>query len=312
VSLILGLLFGVQPSFGQTSFQWLLDSAHPRDIALANALVAAPNSAQALGVNPAGISLDADDSKRGLAWSLRRDPAAIYQLSTLAVYPFGGYTAAVQLRNVFYGKLAGYDADGLPTGDYSAGDLLLTGGLSRQYGRYLKFGVALGGVLGKMEDYWAAGVFWSAGMQLNIERFDLRFGAVTNYNGGLVKQYADHGKDELPAIQLVGLEKSLAHLPLTLYLAGGKSSVSQDPIWRLGGEFRLGQKVRFRLGVDQGKLDYTTDDEYKNLLAGISLGLGYFAPAERMPKWSTYDIQWGLKLLGPLGISTALSMSVRR
>ncbi len=309
---MLTLFCAVQVSFGQTSFQWLLDSGHPRDIALANALVAAPNSAQALGINPAGISLDVEGKYSGMAFALRADPAAIYQISTQTVFPYRGYTAAIQLRNVYYGKLAGFDEYGDATADYYVNELLLTGGLSHKFGRYVKFGASFGGLLGKIADYRAAAGFWSAGLQLNVERFDLRLGMVTSNNGGFVQQYSDNQGDELPAVQLVGLEKKLAYLPLTLYIAGGKSRVSKEPLWRLGGEFRLGAKVRFRLGVDQGKLGYATDDEYKNLLSGISLGLGYLSPPQAVPRRSALEIQWGVKLLGPLGMSHAFALVIRR
>ncbi len=131
-----GVLVLCSPLRGQTVFEWLSDAVHPRGLALANSTVAAQPQMDGLGLNPAGLIAVDDDSGPGrrVTFGLRLYPAGISQRISQLVLPVGRQVLALDVRSMSYGTFKGFDSDGNPTGDYSAGDLLVRAGFARRLG----------------------------------------------------------------------------------------------------------------------------------------------------------------------------------
>ena len=303
----------------QTSFDWLNDAVHPRGMALANASVAAVNPAEALNLNPAGLRWrpSTSDSARTFQFSRCSYPAGISQLMTQVILPAGAQVVGIEIRRFNYGTFPGYDEDGLRQEDYTAADVLVRGGIMRRMGKYLAVGAAAGVLSSHLEEVTALAVLWSLGLQLEVAPLAARLGAVVLNQGRFITQYGSARPDNLPATWLVGLAKSLAHLPLTLYFSAGKNAATGQLLWRLGGEFRLPRRLTLRLGVDQGKLDYRRGNTYADLLSGLSLGFGTRPagptnPSAKGPKRFTgFTLDGAVKFAGPLGFSSSFALGMR-
>lgn len=306
------------PLWAQTSFDWLSEAVHPRGMALAHATVAAADPAEALSLNPAGLRQppSAPGPARTLMFSICRYPAGIGQIMSQITLPAGAQVVGVEIRSFNYGTFPGYDDDGQRQEDYTALDILVRGGMMRRAGRYLAVGVAAGVLSGRLEEATATAVLWSLGVQLEVAPLDVRLGAVVQNRGRFLTQFGDSRPDDLPTTWLVGMAKSLAYLPLTLYLSAGRNLATGQSLWRLGGEFQLPRRLVLRLGVDQGKLDYYRGSPYADLLSGFSLGLGV-RPEEsadtstKGPRRSTsFTLDGAVKFLGPLGLSSSLAVGL--
>ena len=318
VAVVAGLWLPVTAR-GQTGFDWLGDALHPRGMALANAAVAAADPTEALGLNPAGLAgmPPRPGPQRRFLLGLRRDPAGISQQLTQFIFPAGTQTVGLEIRRLDYGTFPGYDSDGQRQTDYTAVDLLLRGGVMRRVGSYLAVGAAVGVLSGRLEQETARAVLWSLGIQLEVAPLDARLGAVLQNQGRFTTPFGNMLPDELPATWLVGFTKSLAHLPLTLHVSGGRNVAANRVLWRLGGELRLPWRLVLRLGVDQGKPDYRRGSVYADLLSGFSLGFGTRTggPAATTvgadPRSVSLTLDGAVKFLGPLGFSSSFALELR-
>ncbi len=313
---LLAALASLAPLSAQTSFDWLSGAAHPRGMALANAMVAAAGPDQALGMNPAGLRLAG--SKRRLQLGMRLYPAGINQIVTQLVYPGDREVRGVELRSLGYGTFQGYDEHGQRQDDYKAGEVLIRGGIMRRIGTSVSVGGSAGALFGSLQEVWALAVVWSFGVQAELPRLGARLGAVVQNQGRFVKSYASAAPaDKLPSAWLLGLSKTLVHLPLTLYVSGGQDLATHRLLLRLGGEFKLPRSLVLRIGLDQGKLDYTRGQANADLFSGLSVGLGTQSPAPSASaagagkRLSGFTFDGAVKLLGPLGISTSFALGRR-
>ncbi len=310
----------VTPLEAQASFDWLSDAAHPRGMALANAGIAAGGPAEGLGLNPAGLvwgRAPGVGANRSLVLVLRRYPADINLQLTRIVLPLGRQMVGFEFLRLDYGTFAGYDNEGLQTGDYTAQDILIRAGLTRRLGRILSVGVSLGGVHSNLAEVQFNAALWSFGARLEVRPLGAQLGVVVQNQGTLYAGTESGGvPGELPTFWLVGLAKSLAYLPLTYYVAAGRNVTTGDPVWRLGGEFRLG-RLLLRMGVDQGKRDYARGSASADLFSGFALGIGIrprrraALPTAGQRQPLDISLDGAVKLLGPLGYSTALALGLQ-
>ena len=314
--ILLAVAGSLVPLAAQTSFNWLSDAAHPRGMALANALVAAGDPAQALGLNPAGLRLGGPD--RSLQAGLRLYPAGISQKTTQLIFPGERQVVGLELRSLGYGVFAGYDDQGQRQEDYTAFEALFRGAIMRRIGASLSVGGSAGVLYGSLAENQALAVVWSVGVQLELARLGVRLGAVVQNQGRFVRTYATTGPpDTFPSAWLLGLSKTLVHLPLTLHVSGGQELATSQLLLRLGGEFRLPRFLILRLGLDQGKADYARGQANADLFSGLSVGFGTHSPVPSASAaapgklLSGFTLDGAVKLLGPLGISSSFALGLR-
>lgn len=303
-----GLLLS-PPAWSQTSLDWLGDAVHPRDLAMANAAVAATGACGALDLNPAGL-------EPGFQTAMTSYPAGIRQQLVQYVHQKDGRLSAFEIRRFNYGTFDGYDADRVSQGEYTAADMLVRYGVKRRAGKILSIGAAGGLLSSRLEKATAWALTWSLGAQLEITRLDARLGVVLQNRGLFLTHFGKAWEDELPAVWLAGVSKTLAHLPFTFHIAAGNNIATSDLLWRLGGEFHLPRGLSLRLGVDQGKLDYHGRNATADLFSGFSLGFGVrtAAPARGI-RWDLTRLQkvgfdFAIKSLGPLGYATSFSLGL--
>ena len=301
------LLMTLSSLAAQAGFDWLNYPVFSADLAIAGATVALSGSPEALTVNPAGLGTN---GARLQLWAgARTYPAGISQLATAFAWKRGSRIWGGSVRSMVFGRFDGYDEDGLAGEAYTASETALQLGVRQRFGKLLSLGASAGVAAGTLADRSAAALLWSAGMQLELPVVAAQIGLAVQNNGRYLQQYGSEGPaDGLPSRWMVGLSKGLAYLPLTFHLAAGQLFSSDDWLWRVGGEFRLGPGLALRWGVDQDKSGYQRGSAEQDLISGISLGLGTLPGDGR---WMRTQLDAGVKLLGPLGIATAFALSYR-
>ena len=301
------LLITLSSLAAQASFEWLNSPVFSADLAMAGATVAVSGSPEALTMNPAGLG--AGGAGRQFWAGARTYPAGISQLATTIAWEQGSRVWGGSIRSMVFGQFDGYDEDGQAGDAYSASETVLQVGVRQRLGKLLSLGVSAGVASGLLVDRSAVALLWSAGMQMHLPAVTAQIGLAVQNSGRFLEQYGSQGPaDQLPTRWMVGLSKGLAYLPLTFHLAAGQLYSADDWLWRVGGEFRLGAGLALRWGVDQDKTGFQRGSAQRDLLSGISLGLGTL-PGEG--RWLRTQLDAGVKLLGPLGIATAFALSYR-
>jgi hypothetical protein len=300
----------------QTSFDWLNDAATPRDAALANAAgIAGDPGPRLLSGDEIERSSDAFEGDRELYLAFTRYPADIRQEIIQLSMPIGRHKAGLEVRHIGYGAFSAYDENGQENGDYTAADLLIQTRFDYAAGKLLTLSGAGGYISSHLSDATAQALLWSVRAQLAVFPLDARIGVALQNRGRFIESYGLAGDDKLPATMLVGIAKSLEHLPLTLYLTVGENQITSQSIWRIGGEFLISKRLAIRLGVDQGKMDYQRGNAYADLLSGFSIGCGFRtgdAAAIRIGEHRRSSIMAdiAIKLMGPLGISSSIAIGL--
>ena len=311
-AVILGLF---TPLCAQSSFNWLTEAVHPRGMALAHSTVADGDPTEALNLNPA--ALFRLDPGRNLMAGYCRYPAGLGQAMSQLILPAGAQLVGIEVRHFGYGTFSGYDDDGIKQADYTAADNLVRVGIARPAGDFLKLGATAAILNSRLAEATATAVLWSLGVELEITPVDAHLGAVIQNQGWITQQFAASQSDELPSTWLVGIAKSLAYLPLTLYFAAGKNVVDGLPLWRLGGEFQLPGRLALRLGIDQDKTGYSRGSAYPDLLSGFSLGIGMASAEGSVSRQGTgskrlygMSLDGAVKFLGPLGTCSSIALGL--
>jgi hypothetical protein len=300
----------------QTSFDWLNDAATPRDAALANAAdIAGIPGPRLLNTEDPPHGIVAFDGDRQLFLAFTRYPADINQEIIQLKVPVGRHNAGLEVRHIGYGAFTAYDENGQENGDYTAADLLVRTHFDYTAGELITLSGAGGYISSHLSDATAQALLWSVRAQLAVFPLNARIGVALQNRGRFIESYGITGDDKLPATMLVGIAKSLAHLPLTLYLTVGENKITSQSIWRIGGEFRISERLALRLGVDQGKMDYQRENAYADLLSGFSIGCGFRtgdadATGIGEHRRTSMMADMAVKLMGPLGVSSSIAVGL--
>lgn len=278
----------------------------PRAAALAGSFVAADDDANVIFYNPAGLNL------------LEGQPVSVSYVSHLldinymgAVYSrefkgIGRFAAGVSYIN--YGSFAETDEFGNRTGDFRAGDLLLTLGYAGAVSENFYYGANIKFIYSSIAEYSSTGIAFDLGLNYQIPDKMWSFGISVLNAGSQLTSYAGK-REELPLDVRLGVSKSLAHTPFRFFLSLNKLNGDYETFsdrfnqFTVGAEISLGKTVKLRIGYDNErrrelKIGSTTG------LAGISVGFGF--------KVSSYKVDYSYSSMGSIGsmnrfgISTAL------
>jgi hypothetical protein len=157
-------------------------------------------------------------------------------------------------------------------------------------------------------DQSSTGYAFDMGLHYEIPDSKWHFGFSILNLGSQISSYMNKNED-LPLDMRIGFSKELEKLPFRLFWSFNKLNEKEDNFFSrfknisAGGEFKLGQSFRLRLGYDNAKrkdlkIGTTTG------LAGFSLGFGF--------KVSSYNVDYAFSSLGLVGaihrfgISTSL------
>jgi hypothetical protein len=124
---------------------------------------------------------------------------------------------SVSARYVDYGSFAGYDADGVSQGTFSAQDVAISGALGLPISEHWRCGGAVRMLYSSYDIYSAFALSVDLGINYYNENSGRSFSVTLSNLGGQLKRFDDH-YTSLPTELTLGLTKELEHLPFCLSL----------------------------------------------------------------------------------------------
>lgn len=273
-----------QPGGSLSSFNLLRFDASARPAALGGAFTAvADGDVNALFYNPA---VPGPTTSRIPSLSYLNHLAGI-NAGTLAysrtVQDLGA-TLSGGLRFVHWGSIEGRNERGERTGTFTAGDGALTVGAARALGPRVRYGANVHLVYTQIEQAQAAALATDLGVLYRVPAHQLALGASLRHLGGAIDDFANKAPT-LPLDLQVGLSKRLAHLPLLMSITaydltevgtGVEDGSTLDHVLvhlTFGGEMRLGEALRLRLGYNHRRSrNLALSDRFD--LGGLGGGFG--------------------------------------
>ncbi len=266
-----------------------------RASALAGAFTGVYGDAQTLFYNPAGIM---GSKNKSIGFTLIDDILDLKagnfvysnSLNKTTKYAFGA-------NYVNYGEFEGRDIFGNDTGTFSANDLVLAGGIAKEYSTNLFWGVSAKYLFSNIEEYSSSVMLADAGVIYRMPAQKVTVGLTLSNAGWVISKYAEM-KDDPPTSIKAGISKSLAHAPVTVFTEYRSYFEGDDRI--AGGmEVDFSDKFTGRIGYNSYGADQKVGDD-NGTLAGASIGFGF--------KWKEYLIDYAFNSLGALGNQNRLTV----
>ena len=273
-----------QPGAEMTPFQVLRIEPSARAAALGGAFAAvADGTVNGLFYNPA---------LPGPATSRSASVSYVNHLSDLnagsATYSHTvrglGTTVSGGLRFAHWGTFEGRDRFGNRTGDFRAGEVVLTAGAARPFGARMRYGGSLHLMHAYIDRMQATALAVDLGGLYRIPEQRVTLGVSLRHLGGMLDGFAQT-RESLPLDLQVGLSKRLAHLPLLLTVTGYdltnlstgiKGGSTTDHVLShltFGAELQPGDVLRLRAGYNHRRsTELALTDRFD--LAGVGLGFG--------------------------------------
>lgn len=212
-----------------------------------------------------------------------------------------GTTVHGGLRFADWGTFEGRDEQGVRTGNFSAGNAILTLGASRPYGSRLRYGSNLHLMYAYTERERASVLAFDLGGVYHVPASQFSLGAALRTLGTTLKGRGGTAED-LPLDLQVGLSKRLKHVPVLLTVtAYDLTNLSQgieggDRVDHVlshvtfGTEIQPGDVLRLRVGYNHRRsTELALTDRFD--MAGIGLGFGLTVQAITVDyaynSWST-------------------------
>ncbi len=235
VWMLVGIPSVAQPGADLTSFPVLRLEPSARSAALGGAFAAIDGGdVNTLFFNPAGP---------GPATTRRASFSYLNHLSDLNVGSVAyshtladsSTTVSGGVRFAHWGTFEGRDQFGNKTGDFGAGDLAVTTGVSRTFGPRLRYGASLHLLHARIDDASATALAMDLGSHYRIPAQQMTVSVALRHLGTALDGFRDR-PEELPLDLQVGLSKRLDHLPLLLTATAYNLNNLSDGI-RGGGTF---------------------------------------------------------------------------
>lgn len=188
-----------------------------------------PGYAKLAGLGGENVSMQVDDVNQiyvnpSLLSSSLKNRVSLSYINYLADANGGmaSYAYALDSLNFFgfnfifmgYGKMDGYDKDGIQTGTFSAGDFSWNLVYARKLNKHFKIGVSLKPVYSHIDVYNSFGLAFDVGANYYMEEHDFSIGFVArNFGIRFSDYYKQQESERLPANLQLGLTKGLDHAP---------------------------------------------------------------------------------------------------
>ncbi|MBN8588478.1 MAG: type IX secretion system protein PorQ [Rhodothermia bacterium] len=277
-------VLSAQPSLQPTSFSFLRIEPSARAMAMGGAYAGMSGDVNTFFYNPATL----EPSSAGVLSA----SALLYLAdarSTSGAYahhlPKVG-TVAVGLRAMDYGALEEACPDGNEYAScigpfFSAGDVAITAGISRDYSSRLRYGMNVHGIWSRIAEYRASAVAADLGVVYHNDEGGFTASA-SMLNVGKTLDNLGETADELPTDLRIGVSQKLKYMPFTLSVMAynlleweQEQAITARRVlnhFSIGGEFRLGTAMNFRLGYNPLRNEML---RVRNRLDMAGLGVGF-------------------------------------
>jgi len=251
-------------------------------------------------LNPSSISSKLNPAStvkdKMFTTSIIRYPASITSQSAGLSLPWRNGTGSASIRHISYGTFHGYNDDAQPTKTYKSGDTWLQSSYSRQLVNIpLQFGINTQLYSSSLEDYRIKVLEFSVGGILYIEKAKGTLGLSIHQIG---KEFSSNAVGILSPKTVLSGSKTLAHLPLTLFIDALPSWLISDAELFIGGIFKVNNVMQIRWGTSTRKGDHDIQQGLLQSILGASgFGIGY-ATGPTLIHYSTYIYGTGAVIQG--------------
>jgi hypothetical protein len=281
----------------QSSFDFLRLDTSPRAAAVAGSYVANGDDPNVIFYNPAGISLLTGTP---VSFSFLKHLMDINSASISFSKEFEGigrFAAGIQYIN--YGSFTKADENGITFGNFGAGDIALLVGYGNQLDKNFYYGANVKVIYSSIESYSSTAAAIDLGLHYTIPELRWNFGFSVLNLGSQISHYFNT-KEDLPLDIRLGFSKELEKLPFKFFWSFNRLNERHDNFFdrfkqiTLGGELRIGQNLKLRLGYDNEKRKEMKLGSTSAGLAGFSIGLGFFV--------NKYNVDYSFSSLGSVGV----------
>jgi len=299
-TLLLALVFSLPLYAGgglTSGFEFLRTDFSPRTAATSRAFQTVRGDVSTIFTNPAGMVFGKGEQFAFYYSNYLLDINGGLAAYARPIQGLGVLTVAVTYFD--YGTLDETNEFAEKTGSaFSAYDFAFSVGLSDHLDKRFSYGINLKYAFSKIDHYNASAVAADFGLLYTVPFDDNLFLSATLLNFGTNFETYAGSKEPLPMSLNLGISKILAHLPLEWSVSLRDLNEPRDSFadyfkdFSLGGEFRLSESLRLRLGYDNGlNRDLKTNSNQR--FGGISAGLGIY--------WNIYRIDYSYSNYGTLG-----------
>ena len=279
----------IQVSFSESTYTILDFPFNASSHSLHNGAIAA--SSKFLGINPASISIQ----NHYIEFSFFNLPANIKN-SNISLCWF-------KKKNIYFFKIHTTDygtlKDDFDDIQFKATDLTIELGHKFEYNNLFSIGLSMGYIRTIIDTYFSSGLFGNVGLRMNVlnERFSI--GTSFNHIGFQIKPFIEN-IEELPTSFKYGLAYRPMYLPVNIYFDIINYYKPYLKKIHFGLDFKIQQKINFRISMINNRDDLNTDQYYKDILNNVSFGLGL--------KIKNQVFNISLQNLGPAGIIYGFSI----
>jgi len=182
-------------------------------------------------------------------------PADISSQMVQIVLPRNYGTLGGTIRHLSYGIFEGFDNNGNPTANYSAGDSWVTISIAKRlFLGKVHWGASTGFLFSDLGEYSSTLLTGTAGVSLNLEKYNMHAGLAIRNLAVSIKDYSS-AEMHFPAILNLSLAKGLAYLPLKMALDMDYGLYNRLITLHLGGVFVLPYNTQIRFGTSSQRID---------------------------------------------------------
>ncbi len=275
-----------------SGYSALRQPVYARAVGMGGAFAGQAGDVSSLMLNPAGM--------RGLQemagqLSFQDHLVDVHATELLAGMPLRQGTAGLGINYWNYGRFAQRNRQGEIVGDdVGAYETWLTAGYSYPLSEQSALGVSLQLFHRNLADHTSTLLFWSLGWQRYYPEHQFGLGIVASHWGTELGS-GDLGSEPFPTRLTAGVTKTLAHLPLELYLDGEYATHARAARGSLGGEFIITESgnLFLRFGLSTDRFDQQTQVVGADFLAGSAFGFGL--------RLAGFQMDYGLQTFGGAG-----------
>ena len=201
-------------------------------------------------------------------------PADISSQMVQIVLPRNYGTLGGTIRHLSYGIFEGFDNNGNPTANYSAGDSWVTISIAKRlFLGKVHWGASTGFLFSDLGEYSSTLLTGTAGVSLNLEKYNMHAGLAIRNLAVSIKDYSS-AEMHFPAILNLSLVKRLAYLPLNMALDINYELYNRLMTFHLGGVFVLPYNTQIRFGTSSQRIDQLSQiNLMRDFLTDTGLGI---------------------------------------
>ena len=282
-------------SYAQNIFEFLRLDMSPRAAAMGGSYVSNNDDPNVIFYNPAGIRLLENTP---VSFSFLKHLMDINSASLSLSHEFDWIgRIGIGIQYINYGNFTEADEFGNRTGEFGAGELALLVGYANELDANFYYGANIKFIYSGIADRYSTGIAADLGLHYSIPDERWNFGFSILNMGTQINSYYNT-EEELPLDIRMGFSKTLAHLPFTFYFSLNKLNEKQDNFvdrfkkFTFGGEIRLSNTIRFRLGYDNEKRKELKIGTTAGL-AGFNFGVGVLV--------NKYNVDYAFSSMGSIG-----------